>query len=383
MSVESRNVILLDPRGVVVSGGKEVLDRQLAYGFSYNRLKGNSRSKFIVLSSGNRKLHRFLSTPVFEDHVICKPTINFVKFSLLATKLIRKNHINVSLLIAGDPWESFWSAYFLRIFLRIKVPIQIHVHGDIADLKWRRLSFRNRMRFYVAHLSLKRADGIRAVSSIQRNKLVKEFNFDPKIIVVIPVPIDIPKVITKLRARPKTLGYVGRIHHDRGLKDFLEFIKKINSFSKDFKVIIAGSGPQESNFLMKLNLILPTKRFVFYGQVPNKNLKKVWKEIGVLVSTAPSESYGRVLRESLLHGVPVWASTSSGVLELKKHWNSNSFKILDLNKPSDLLFIQFLNLLDVKIKKSDNQRFIKANNTYSQKIGQSWSQLIANAKIID
>ena len=134
---------------------------------------------------------------------------------------------------------------------------------------------------------------------------------------------------------------------------------------------------------MKLNLILPSKRFVFYGQVPNKNLKKVWKEIGVLVSTAPSESYGRVLRESLLHGVPVWASTSSGVLELKKHWNSNSFKILDLNKPSDLLFIQFLNLLDVKIKKSDNQRFIKANNTYSQKIGQSWTQLIANAKIID
>jgi len=383
MSAESRNVILLDPRGVVVSGGKEVLERQLAYGFSYNRLKGNSRSKFIVLSSGNRKLHRFLSTPVFEDHVICKPTINFVKFSLLATKLIRKNHINVSLLIAGDPWESFWSAYFLRIFLRIKVPIQTHVHGDIADPKWRRLSFRNRMRFYVAHLSLKRADGIRAVSSIQRNKLVKEFNFDPKIIVVIPVPIDIPKVITKLPARPKTLGYVGRIHHDRGLKDFLEFIKKINSFSKDFKLIMAGSGPQESNFLMKLNLILPAKRIVFYGQVPNKNLKKVWKEIGVLVSTAPSESYGRVLRESLLHGVPVWASASSGVLELKKHWHSNSFKILDLNKPSDLLFTQFLNLLDVKIKKSDNQRFIKANNTYSQKIGQSWTQLIANAKIID
>ena len=108
--------------------------------------------------------------------------------------------------------------------------------------------------------------------------------------------------------------------------------------------------------------------------VSKKNLIKVWKEVGVLVSTEPSESYGRVLRESLLSGVPVWASTSSGVLELKKHWNKDSFQILDLNKPSEELFIQFLNLLDVSVKKSDNQRFIKANNTYSQKIGQSWTQ---------
>lgn len=383
MSAEPRNVLLLDPRGIVVSGGKEVLDRQSAYGFSYNALQGNSGSKFIVISSGNRKLHQFRRTPVFENHVIYKPTFNFVKFALLASNLIRKNDINVSLLVAGDPWESFWSAYFLRIFLKLKVPIQIHVHGDIADLKWRRLSLRNRMRFYVAHLSLKRADGIRAVSSIQGNKLVNVFNIDPEVIAVIPVPIGSPKVISKFNVRPKTLGFIGRIHRDRGLTDFLELIKKINSVSKDFKVIVAGSGPEESKFLMKLSLILPSKRIVFHGQVPNKNLIKVWKEVGVLVSTAPSESYGRVLRESLLSGVPVWASTSSGVLELKKHWNKDSFQILDLNKPSEELFIQFLNLLDVTVKKSDNQRFIKANNTYSQKIGQSWTQLIASVKTID
>lgn len=383
MSAEPRNVLLLDPRGIVVSGGKEVLDRQSAYGFSYNGLQGNSGSKFIVISSGNRKLDQFRRTPVFENHVIYKPTFNFVKFALLASNLIRKNDINVSLLVAGDPWESFWSAYFLRIFLKLKVPIQIHVHGDIADLKWRRLSLRNRMRFYVAHLSLKRADGIRAVSSIQGNKLVNEFNIDPEVIAVIPVPIGSPKVISKFNVRPKTLGFIGRIHRDRGLTDFLELIKKINSVSKDFKVIVAGSGPEESKFLMKLSLILPSKRIVFHGQVPNKNLIKVWKEVGVLVSTAPSESYGRVLRESLLSGVPVWASTSSGVLELKKHWNKDSFQILDLNKPSEELFIQFLNLLDVSVKKSDNQRFIKANNTYSQKIGQSWTQLIASVKTID
>jgi glycosyltransferase involved in cell wall biosynthesis len=383
VSTELRNVFLLDPRGIVVSGGKDTIDRQSTYGLSYNRLKGNSQSKFILISSGNSTLRQFGSTSAFTSHIVCKPTFNFVKFASLASKLIKRNNLNVSLLIAGDPWESFWSAYFLRIFLRIKVPIQIHVHGDIADLKWRRLNVRNRMRFYLAHLSLKRADGIRAVSSIQGTKLINVFNIDPAVIVVIPVPIGIQKVSPKFSVRPKTLGFIGRIHRDRGLTDFLEFIKKLNSVSKDFKVIIAGSGPEESKFLRNLSLILPSKRIVFHGQIPNKDLKKIWKEVGVLVSMAPSESYGRVLRESLLSGVPVWASASSGVLELKKHWNKDSFEILELDKSSDVLLMQFLKLLEVRVKKSDKERFIKANNSYSQEVGKSWTRLIADANIID
>jgi hypothetical protein len=42
----------------------------------------------------------------------------------------------------------------------------------------------------------------------------------------------------------------------------------------------------------------------------------IWQDIGVLVSTAPSESYGRTIRESLAQGVPVWAFTSTGVTQL-------------------------------------------------------------------
>lgn len=383
MTAKVRNVLLLDPRGIVASGGKDVIDRQSAYGLSYKRLKGNSRSKFIVMSSGNRKIPQFGSTPAFKGYVVCRPTLNFIKFALLAYELIRRNNLKIGLLIAGDPWESFWSAHFLRIILRKKIPIQVQVHGDIADFKWRGLNLRNRIRFYLAHLSLKRADGIRAVSSIQAAKLVKEFNIDPEVITVIPVPVNIQQFDYKFKVRPKTLGFIGRIHSDRGLSDFLELIKKLNSISKNFRVIIAGSGPEESKFLTKLRLLLPTKRIVFYGQVNNLGLQKIWNKTGVLVSTAPVESYGRVLRESLLSGVPVWATKSNGVLELGNYWKKGSYQILDLKVSAELLYKQFINLLKVRVNKSDNDKFIKDNNSYNLRNAQSWDKLIAHAKFND
>jgi glycosyltransferase involved in cell wall biosynthesis len=377
MTAKLRNVLLLDPRGVVVSGGKDVIDRQSAYGLAYRRLKGNSRAKLIIISSGNLKLPKFGSTPGVKGYVICKPTFNSFKFALLAYKLIKRENLKMGLLVAGDPWESFWSAYFLRIFLRLQIPIQIQVHGDIADFKWRGLNPRNRIRFLLARKSLKQADGIRAVSSTQAAKLVNEFNLDPQVITVIPIPINTPKLVSKFKVRPKTLGFIGRIHNDRGLADFLTLVKNLYSVSKNFKVIIAGSGPEEFRFLTNLGLILPTHKIVFHGQLNSLELQNVWNETGVLVSTAPLESYGRVLRESLLYGVPVWATNSSGVSELKTHWNKGSYKILNVNTAPHSLYKQFINLLKVRIRKSDNDNFIKDNMSCNKRMAQSWAKLIA------
>lgn len=381
MTTKLQNVLLLDPRGIVVSGGKDVINRQTAYGVAYKHLQGNSRSKLIVISSGNSKLLKLGSKPGFKGYVICKPTINFVKFALLAAKLIKRENLKLSLLIVGDPWESFWTANLLRILFRQKIPIQVNIHGDIADLKWRALNLRNRIRFHLAHFSLKRSDGIRAVSSTQAAKLVKEFRIDPKLITVIPIPINTPKIVSNFRTRPKTLGFIGRIQSDRGLTDFLKLVKKLNSISQNFTVIIAGSGPEETRFLSELRIMLTAKRVIFCGQLDNLELQDVWNKTGVLVSTAPLESYGRVLRESLLSGVPVWATNSSGVSELKTHWKKSSYQILNPKLPSQLLYEQFINLLNAKVNKTENDRFIKENNTYTQKIAQSWAKLIANEEL--
>ena len=113
---------------------------------------------------------------------------------------------DIKLLIVGDCWESYWSAYFLNKLLNKKIPIQIQTHGDIADPRWRRISYRNRIRYSLAKLSLPKAASVRTVTNYQAENLVNSFGIKKEKIVVIPVPINIVGKSAALKLnRPKTL----------------------------------------------------------------------------------------------------------------------------------------------------------------------------------
>jgi glycosyltransferase involved in cell wall biosynthesis len=302
-------------------------------------------------------------------------------FAKKAHKFIKINNLNVKLLVAGDPWESFWSAYFLNKFLNEKIPIQIQVHGDIADPRWRRINPRNRVRYALAKLSLRKASSVRAVTKHQAKNLVKAFGIKKKKIVVVPVPINLVSKTVALKSdRPKTIGLIGRIHQDRGVWDFINLVRVLNSSSKDFKVIVVGDGPSKDKFLLKLESVIPKNRIIYLGQLPESELRKAWKRIGVLVSMAPVESYGRVMRESLIAGVPVWATSSAGVRDLMDNCKKGEVKLLELSKSDASLDKDFNSLLKTKVSSDFSKRFIKENNTYAAKLAKSWINTINIAK---
>jgi glycosyltransferase involved in cell wall biosynthesis len=287
----------------------------------------------------------------------------------------------VKLLVVGDPWESYWSAYFLNKFMNKKIPIQIQVHGDIADPRWRRINLRNRIRFTLAKLSLLKVSSVRAVTKYQAEKLVKAFGIKRERIVVVPVPITVAsKSVTLKSERPKTIGWIGRIHQDRGIWEFIRLIRVLNSSSKDLKVVVIGDGPSKDKFLLKLASVIPKNRIIFLGQLPESELRKVWKRIGVLVSIAPVESYGRVIRESLIAGVPVWATKSAGVKDLIDNCKKGEVKLLDLSKSDASLDKDFKTLLKTKVSSDFSKRFIKENYTYAAKLANSWINTINKAK---
>jgi glycosyltransferase involved in cell wall biosynthesis len=284
-------------------------------------------------------------------------------------------------LIASDPWESFWSAYFLNRFFSKKIPIQIQVHGDIADPKWRRINFRNRFRYSLAKLSLSKASSVRAVTKYQAENLVKAFGIKKERIVVVPVPITVASKSVSLKSdRPKTIGLIGRIHQDRGIWEFINLVRILNSSSKDFKVVVVGDGPSKDKFLHKLESIIPKNRIIYLGQLPENELRKAWKRIGVLVSMAPVESYGRVMRESLIAGVPVWATASSGVKDLMDNCKKGEVKLLDLSKSDASLDKDFKDLLATKVSSEFSRKFVKKNNTYAAKLANSWINTINKAR---
>jgi glycosyltransferase involved in cell wall biosynthesis len=302
-------------------------------------------------------------------------------FAKKAHKLIKINNLNVKLLVAGDPWEGYWSAYFLNKFFDKKIPIQIQVHGDIADPRWRRINLRNRFRYSLAKLSLSKASSVRAVTKYQAENLVKAFGIKRERIVVVPVPITVVSKSVALQSeRPKTIGLIGRIHQDRGIWEFIRLIRILNSSSKDFKVVVLGQGPSKNKFLLKLSSVISKNRIIYLGQLPESELRKAWKRIGVLISMAPVESYGRVIRESLISGVPVWATASAGVNDLMDNCKKGEVKLLDLSKSESSLDKDFRSLLKTKVSSDFSKRFIKENNTYAAKLAKSWINTINKAR---
>ena len=371
-------VVSLDPRGIILNGGKDVASRQNKYGYQIKSQTNNL--DFVIFSSQDEAKSNLKYNYVSILH-ISKPTFNSYVFAKKVHNFIITNNLNVKLLVAGDPWESYWSAYFLNRFLNKKIHIQIQAHGDIADPGWRRINYRNRIRYSLAKLSLPKAASIRAVTKYQAENLVKAFGIKREKIVVIPVPINILGKATALKSvRPKTIGLIGRIHKDRGIWEFLQLIRVLNSSSKDFKVVVIGDGPSKDRFLLKLESIITKNRITYLGQLPESELRKVWKRIGVLVSIAPVESYGRVTRESLIAGVPVWATTSAGVKDLMDYCKKGEVKILDLSKSDASIDKDFKLLLKTKVSSDFSKRFIKENNTYAAKLASSWVNLINKAK---
>lgn len=374
------SVLILDPRGNIAVGGKDVIARHEIYAKELRRQRKTSSLELKVFSAavsakstskGKNERVITISTPTFNSYMFARKVHNFIKL----------NNLDVKLLVAGDPWESYWSAYFLSRFLNKKIPIQIQVHGDIADPRWRRINLRNRIRFLLAKFSLPKASSVRAVTKYQAVNLVNSFGIKKERIVVIPVPINvIGKSVASKSKRPKTIGLIGRIHQDRGIWEFIRLIRVLNSSSKDFKVVVIGDGSSKDKFLLKLESVIPKNRIIYLGQLPESELRKAWKKIGVLVSMAPVESYGRVIRESLIAGVPVWATASAGVKDLMENCKKGEVKILDLSKSGASLEKDFNSLLETKVSSDFSKRFIKENNTYTAKLAKSWINTINKAK---
>jgi glycosyltransferase involved in cell wall biosynthesis len=373
-------VLILDPRGNIAVGGKDVIARHENYAKELLTQGKTSRLDLKVFSASGSLQS---STKDKNDRVITisKPTFNSYMFAKKAHKFIKINNLNIKLLVAGDPWESYWSAYFLNIFMNKKIPIQIQVHGDIADPGWRRINLRNKIRFSLARLSLLKVSSVRAVTKYQAENLVKAFGIKRERIVVVPVPITVAsKSVVFKSERPKTIGLIGRIHQDRGIWEFIRLIRILNSSSKDFKVVVLGQGPSKDKFLLKLSSVISKNRIIYLGQLPESELRKVWNQIGVLVSMAPVESYGRVIRESLIAGVPVWAITSAGVKDLTDNCKKGEVKILDLSKSDTSLDKDFNSLLKTKVGSDFSKRLIRENNTYAAKLASSWINTINKAK---
>jgi glycosyltransferase involved in cell wall biosynthesis len=297
-------------------------------------------------------------------------THNYLVFLYTVLKDISNFEASPKLLIAADPRLGFLAAYLLKIKMR-NSKIQVQLHGN-SDLVLGRKGWPKWLRKKYARFLIKKSDSLRLVSRHQKDSFEKLIGLKIEHEIIAPVPFTVPH---KSGAGDRnSIGFVGRIHAERGLSRWLEIAQVVALANLEFSFVVIGDGPKREYFLDRLKF---TQREVkFLGWLNRNQLNLQLGKLGILLSTAESESYGVTLREALSAGLHVVAFENSATQELKSLF-PNYVHISRDNRELTKFIVEFFGrqISDVELKEI-RELFHSQNINSLAQVGESWATLI-------
>lgn len=371
-------VLLLDPRGALSNLDKQTIERQRKYIECLNALTSNKIS-LVILTASNLSI-----TKVQEDYLwvekLCKKTWIPIKFAYLAKKYLVRNGLNTKIILAGDPWISFHSAYALTKMLNRDIPLQVQLHADVSDPKWKKINLKNRIKAKLVTFSLSHSSSIRVVTPEIASWLSSKFkNLEHKI-VISPMPLNISRVKNP-SVLPNTLGFVGRMEKDRGIDLLPTIASAAYLFDRQTRLILIGSGSALSETLNNIKNKTPKMSVSSYGYLSGSDFENKMSEIGILLSLAPSESYGRTVREFLLQGIPVLALNSKSMNYLEKQYPNSGLKTFEMKEiQNGKIETKLAELRSSGVKENLKGHILSIDEETSNILAQSWKILIDEGK---
>lgn len=321
--MKQNQLIILDVHGLIDESKGDSIRRHLKYDAELLKIS-KGKMQILIISKWNMNSKHSTSDKSANNLSTLKLTSK--EYISKCTKVVRNSGIG-SVLVCGDPWKSFYTGLAIKLLCRSRIPIQVQLHADIYDDSYTRRSLRNQIKRKIAYLSLWSADSIRTVSKLQTKNLIKCHPKFQNKIVQASVPLNSEYLESKPRSLSGgqiTVGILGRMESDRGLDRLLKLSEFIVENAENIRFVLAGNGKFVIQEPVSSRTLKNDSIFTFLGELTSRELPDFFNQIDVLLSLAPSESFGRALRESLLAGRPVVAISSSGVTELKEYLNGES-----------------------------------------------------------
>jgi glycosyltransferase involved in cell wall biosynthesis len=216
----------------------------------------------------------------------------------------------------------------LALGRRFGAPVVVGCHTEFfASRAWARESLRNRAEQAIARLVVRRAQGVRAVSSAVAES-VAALRVPRERIGIAPIPLDralfergrdqTPARRRAGDAEPRTarLLFVGRLVPSKDLPTLLRALARLRAGGLTARLDVAGGGPDlarcqaEAARLGLLDLVR------FRGDLPPAALSDLYWGSDLLILPTLYEGYGRVLAEAAVHGLPSVATPVGGVADL-------------------------------------------------------------------
>jgi len=207
-------------------------------------------------------------------------------------------------------------AIFLKLKNSAKVRIQIQFHGDIYTFGINR-GIRGFLRVCLSRIAIHFSDSIRIVSKFQAEEIL---SFSPNSIqkfVLAPIPIDFSRIAMAEIEKDIDLLFVGRLQEERGITELVKIVTALTGSTPAIRIAIVGHGPLLPYLNQELEQQLSAGSVSLMGFVDGINLQQIYSRTKILISTAPQEGYGLVVREAALSQILVIARESKGVAEAK------------------------------------------------------------------
>lgn len=205
-------------------------------------------------------------------------------------------------LVAGDNHLSLLICRLVKA-RNTDIKLQISIHTSVgALLNPTNITEKLKLRFLL--LNIRFVDSIRVVSNSDLESLQKVIPYYKGEVFVAPVPIEIPNSALD-RKLSNIVAMVGRLHSERGIEECPAIFKELRVARPESKIMLIGDGPERAWLENQLDGFEPKPEFI--GSLKQSEIQDKCSEIHVLLSCAPSESYGMALREALVNGVFVVA----------------------------------------------------------------------------
>jgi glycosyltransferase involved in cell wall biosynthesis len=111
-----------------------------------------------------------------------------------------------------------------------------------------------------------------------------------------------------------TIGFFGRLSQEKGWDVFLDALSVVAKSGTNFRLIVAGDGPDRERFLGRVIELGFTERVCFLGQLPS--VSHLYSSLDLLVLSSHTEGMPNVLLEAMHFDVPVVATAVGGVPEI-------------------------------------------------------------------
>lgn len=230
------------------------------------------------------------------------------KAANMAVKIIRERAID--LVSVQDPTESGAAGWLAK--KRTGLPLHIQVHADIASPFFRRNSWKERMRWWVACRVIPCGDKFRVVSERIKNSLISQFGIGGYKIAVLPIFVDRESIA---RAKPSfdlsekypefdfIILMVSRLVREKNINLALQALKELFKVFPRTGLVIVGDGPELRNLQPTTYNLQLTDNVRFDGW--QSNLVSYYKTADLYLLTSNFEGYSRSVVEAAAAGLPV------------------------------------------------------------------------------